>query len=152
MTPWRFYDRWKWRGTMIVKKFTISYVERSFRHEYQTLDLFKEKIKIRKHVLSITRPSIGLDRLLLWTARNEFLLRPSLGPTTTLTGQMNLGNKGALRLQLRLWHSLTFPQWAQFPVPYPCSWYFSSPPFFHFQSILVCFWSNSWYLHKFPSN
>lgn len=151
MTPWRFYNRWKWRGTMIVKKFTISYVEWSFRHEYQTLDLFKEKTKIRKHVLSITRPSTGLDRLLPWTARNEFLLRPSLGPTTTLTGQRNLGKEGALRLQLRLWYSLTFPQWARFPVLYPCSWYFSSP-FFHFQSILVCFWSNSWSLHKFPSN
>ena len=44
--------------------FTISYAEQSFRHEYQTLDLFKEKTKIRKHVLSITRPSPELDRLL----------------------------------------------------------------------------------------
>lgn len=132
--------------------FTISYVEQSFRHEYQTLDLFKEKTKIRKHVLSITRPSPELDRLLPWTARNEFLLRPSLGPNTTLTRQMNLGNVGALRLQPRFWYWLTFPQCAQFPVPYPCGWYFSSPPFFHFQSILVCFWSNSCSLYKFPSN
>ena len=102
---------------------------------------------MKRHVLSITQA-------ILWARKTASLNCPrkdakaSLGPIKTLPGQTNFGHEEALRI----WCWLIVPCWAQFPRPYPGHWHFSSPPFFIFESILVCFWSNSCSLHIFPSN
>lgn len=81
-----------------------------------------------------------------WTVL-EIKLRSPPGSTKILTEQTHQREGSDVRTETWI-----FPPWAPFPTPDPCDWYFSSPPLFHFESILVCFWSNSRSLHIFPSN
>lgn len=131
--------------------FTISYAERSFRHDYQTLDLFKEETKIRKHVLSITRPSPELDRLLFpWTA--EWVLYKAFprAQHCPLPDKWTL-QRGGAEVTAEILVLINIPAMRRFPVPYPCGWYFSFPSLLPLSEHSCVLLKQQLLLYKFPS-
>lgn len=142
---------------------TISRVGLSFGHIYQILELEGNYSFLRKQqqqqkrgiASSSPRSSSGLERQTfqdtsLSCSRNEAKASPGAhqDPSRTNRPQQRWG----LMLQPKFLYWLIFLPWTWFPRPDPHGWYFSSPPFFRSESILVCFWSNICPLLTFPSN